>query len=84
MIGQFRKCVFCKKKFRLTSDDGSLFRPYNFVVLISKVDGGYSYAHKTCHDIFLRARNRDAVTEFKAGFDVKSGPFLYGKLKFNQ
>ena len=75
MIGQWRKCPFCKRKFRLKEIKGGLRKKYNFVIIENRVTGKREFAHERCYNIFIKTRPKESVLKFKAGFNVL-GPYF--------
>jgi ribosomal protein L32 len=81
MIGQWRKCAFCKRRFRLTGEKGIIRTQYNYVSLEDKSSGEYKYAHKKCYYNFERTKPKEQVAELKAGFNIRNGLFIEGSLR---
>lgn len=81
MLGQYRKCKFCQKRFRLKSTKGIIRTAYNYVSLIHKYSNNVEYAHKKCYKHFMRTKPKDMISEIKAGFNIKNGLFLEGSIR---
>ncbi|NQU81474.1 MAG: hypothetical protein HQ543_08135 [Bacteroidetes bacterium] len=77
MIGQWRKCKFCRKKFRLKKIKTIVGSKYNFVILDNRYTGEKDYVHKKCYYLFIRTKPKNIVSEFKAGFNIR-GPYFEG------
>ncbi len=81
MLGQWRKCKFCGKKFRLIGTKGLIRTQYNYITLVNKYSGQYEYSHKQCFEIFRKTKPREFESEIRAGFDLKRGIFVEGGLR---
>ena len=81
MLGQYRKCKFCGRRFRLTGKRGIIRTAYNYVSLVPRHSYNIEYAHKTCYKHFLRTKPRDVISEFKAGYNTKNGIFLESSIR---
>lgn len=81
MIGQYRKCHYCKKRFRLRANK-SLFGktiPINFVMKLNHYDEPL-YFHKTCWHIYQRAKAREKISRISAKFGT-SGASIKGEIE---
>lgn len=81
MLGQWRKCRFCNKRFRLSGTRGIIRTSYNYITLVNKFSGGYEYSHKKCFELFRRTKPQRYETEIKGGFELKKGLFVEGSIK---
>lgn len=81
MLGQWRKCLLCGKKFRLTGKQGIIRTRYNYVTLEDKSTKSFKYAHRKCYNHFIKTKPKYIVSELKGGFNIKKGLFVEGKIK---
>lgn len=84
MLGQYQKCNFCKKRFKLLSERGIIKINYNYITLIDKYSGGCNYVHKRCWILFKKTNPPERISRITAGFDFKRGIFLEGGLEEKQ
>ncbi len=82
MIGQYRKCAFCKKRFRLQKEKRFLGL-YKFVTLANKSTGDIRYGHAKCYWHFRETKSTESMQKFSAGFSVRDGIFLRGEISFS-